>query len=94
MATPVKDRDARLNFRVRPDIKERIEKAARVAGKSVTDFAVAALVDTADEVLEHHYATELSNRDRDVFLALLNRHDKPNKLLKRAAKTHKRLIEK
>ena len=95
MATPiVKDRDARLNFRLRPDIKDRIEKAATVSGKSITDFAVATLSETADEILERHTQAQLSNRDRDIFLAMLDRADKPNAALKRAAKTHKKLIVK
>jgi uncharacterized protein (DUF1778 family) len=92
MGTPAGEKDARLNFRIRPDIKDRIEKAASISGKSVTDFAVAALSESADEVLEHFHVTELSNRDRDVFLAILDQKSKPNKQLKRAAKTHKRLI--
>lgn len=92
MVTPVVKEEARLNFRLKPDIKERIEKAAAVAGKTLTEFAVTALADTADEVLERHRVTRLSDRDRDIFLAILDRSSEPNQALKRAAKTHKRLI--
>jgi len=95
MATSVikeKEKDARLNFRLRPDLKDRIEKAASVSGKSITDFAVTTLIETADEILERYQAAELSNRDRDIFLAILDRADKPNALMKRAARTHKELI--
>lgn len=92
MAAPVTRKDARLNIRVRPDIKDRIEKAANISGKTLTDFAVSALSETADEVLEHYHATELSNHDRDIFLNVLDQKSRPNKLLVRAAKTHKRLI--
>lgn len=90
----VKDKNARLNFRLKPEIKDRIEKAATISGKSTTDFAVAALSETADEVLERYHVAKLSNSDRDMFLAILDRADKPNALLKRAAKTHKKLIVK
>lgn len=83
---------ARLNFRLKPDVKERIEKAAAVAGKTLTEFAVTALANTAEEVLERYRVTKLSDRDRDIFLAVLDRSSKPNQALKRAAKTHKRLI--
>ena len=93
MATPsMRESDARLNFRVRPDIKDRIEKAATVSGKSITDFAVSTLSDTADEILERYKVAELSDRDRDIFLSLLDRAEKPNRALRRAAKTHKKLI--
>lgn len=95
MATPnVRDNDARLNFRLRSDIKDRIEKAATVSGKSITDFAVSTLRDTADEVLERYQAAELTNHDRNILLAVLDRADKPNPALTRAAKTHRKLIVK
>lgn len=92
MAAPVIQKDARLNIRVRSDIKDRIEKAANISGKTMTDFAVIALSEKADGVLEHYNATELSNRDRDIFLRILDQKSAPNELLVRAAKTHKRLI--
>ncbi len=91
-ASITKEKEARLNFRLRSDLKDRIEKAASVSGKSITDFAVAALIDTADEVLERHHTAKLSNRDRDLFLAILDRDVMPNQHLKRAAETHRKLI--
>lgn len=92
MTTPVIEKDARLNIRIRPDIKDRIEKAANISGKTLTDFAISALSETADQVLERHHVTELSDRDRDIFLRVLDQKSKPNALLIRAAKTHKKLI--
>lgn len=94
MATTVIQKDARLNIRLRPDIKDRIEKAASLSGKTLTDFAISALSETADEVLERQHVTKLSDRDRDIFLRILDKKSKPNALLIRAAKTHKRLIVK
>ena len=92
MGNPVIEKDARLNIRVRPEIKDRIARAANISGQSVTDFAVRALSETADEILERNHVTELSDRDRDIFLRVLDEKAKPNELLIRAAKTHKRLI--
>ncbi len=92
MGTQAIEKDARLNIRVRPDIKDRIEKAANISGKTMTDFAISALSKTADEVLEQHHVTELSDRDRDIFLSILDKKSKPNAQLIKAAKTHKRLI--
>lgn len=94
MPTTIIEKDARLNIRIRPDIKDRIEKAASISGKSMTDFAVSALSETADEVLERYQVTELSNRDRDIFLSILDQKSEPNEFLRRAVKTHKRLIVK
>lgn len=85
---------ARLNFRLPPEAKEKIERAAVAEGLSVTDFAVHALINIADEVLERHHTRKLSNRDRDVFLALLDADDEPNEALKSAFQAHQELIAK
>ena len=81
--------DARLDFRLNRQVKEVIEQAAAVSGQSVSDFAVSALYRTAKEVLEREQTTRLSNRDRDVFLAMLDSDAKPNEALRRAAKRYK-----
>lgn len=81
--------DARLDFRLNRQVKEVIEQAAAVSGQSVSDFAVSALYRTAKEVLEREQTIRLSNRDRDVFLALLDSDAKPNEALKRAAKKYR-----
>jgi uncharacterized protein (DUF1778 family) len=67
---------------------------SQLAGLQVTDFAVHSLINTADEVLERQHMRTLSNRDRDVFLALLDADDEPNEALKRAFKAHRDLIAK
>ncbi len=81
--------DARLDFRLNRQVKEVIEQAAAVSGQSVSDFAVSALYRMAKEVLDREQTTRLSNRDRDVFLAMLDSDAKPNEALKRAAKKYK-----
>lgn len=81
---------ARLNFRLPNEMKEMIERAALASGLTVTDFAINALVNSANEVLECHQTRTLSDRDRDVFLALLDSDEEPNEALKEAAKEYKR----
>ena len=85
---------ARLNFRLPPEIKERIENAALVSGVTVTDFAITALANTAEAVLEKHQNRVLSNRDRDIFLALLENPPEPNEALKKAVKEYKKRVVK
>ncbi len=83
--------DARLNFRVPTQLKAVIEEAAAALGQSVSDFAVSTLVQTARTVIRQRSVTELSNRDRDVFIALLDDvNAKPNKALADAAKRYKK----
>lgn len=85
---------ARLNFRLPPEIKERIENAALVSGVTVTDFAITALVNTAEEVLEKHHTRMLTKRDRDIFLEMLENPPQPNEALKKAVKGYKKRIVK
>lgn len=85
---------ARLNFRLPPEAKEKIERAAVASGLTVTDFALHALLNSADEVLERHHTRQLSNRDRDIFLALLDADDEPNEALKSAFQAREELISK
>lgn len=85
---------ARLNFRLPPEIKERIENAALVSGVTVTDFAISALAETAHEVLEKHQMRRLTNRDRDVFLEMLENPPAPNAALKKAVKQYKKRVVK
>lgn len=83
--------DARLNFRLPPDMKVVIEEAAATLGQSVSDFAVSTLLQTARSVLRQQAVTELSNRDRDRFIALLDDAErKPNKALTEAARRYKK----
>jgi uncharacterized protein (DUF1778 family) len=85
--------DARLNFRLPSDLKQLIDEAAGRLGQSTSDFAVSTLVRAARGVLDEEAVTRLTNRDRDLFIALLDAADAtPNKALKAAAKRHKQQI--
>ena len=83
---------ARFNFRLPADIKERIEKAAIVSGLTVTDFAINALANTADEVLEKHHNRILSDRDRDIFLDMLENPPEPNEALLAAVQEYRKRV--
>lgn len=88
------NQNARLNFRLPAEIKERIEDAALVSGLTVTDFAINALANSADAVLEKQQTRTLSNRDRDIFLEMLENPPEPNEALLKAAKEYKKRIVK
>jgi uncharacterized protein (DUF1778 family) len=93
MATPSRS-DARLNFRLPNDLKQLIEKAAGHLGQTVSEFAVSTLVRTAHEVIDQHDRTELSKRDRDIFLAILDDVDaEPNEALLSAADQYKKQVD-
>lgn len=87
-----KKKFARLSVRLPSHIKERIERAASASGVSITDFTIRNLSESADEVLEQQHFRKLSNRDRDIFLAMLDADDKPNEKLIEAFKARQELI--
>jgi uncharacterized protein (DUF1778 family) len=83
--------ESRLNVRLPANLKEVIEEAAATLGQSASDFAVSTLVQTARSAIQQRDATELSNRDRDIFLAMLDDANlKPNKALKDAVARYKK----
>jgi uncharacterized protein (DUF1778 family) len=82
--------DARLNVRLTVQLKDLIVEAASLQGQSVTDFAVSTLAETARRIVQQNSMTILSDRDRDVFLAMLDSQDRPNETLRRAAKRYKK----
>ena len=89
MASGAKN-DARLNFRVPSELKQTIQQAAAHLGQSVSDFAVSTLGETARRVIEQHHVTQLSNRDRDLFISLLDDASaEPNRALVAAAEKYK-----
>ena len=85
--------DARINVRIQSDLKDTIEQAASVLGQTVSEFTISTTVKEARKVLQDAQVTQLSNRDRDTFLAALKATDAaPNDALKAAAKRYKKRI--
>ena len=81
---------ARLSVRLPSHIKERIEQAALASGVSITDFTIRNLSESADEILQQQHFRKLSNRDRDIFLAMLDADEEPNEKLIEAFKARQR----
>jgi uncharacterized protein (DUF1778 family) len=77
----------RINFQA----KSLIERAAALTGQTVTDFAVSNLVQLAVETIDRHQRLEMTDRDRDRFLAALDRPPKSLPELERAARLHARM---
>jgi uncharacterized protein (DUF1778 family) len=80
----------RLDVRLNPTAKERIEQAAVVSHQTVTDFVVSSLLRAAEEALQRHQTIHLTNRDRDRFLTALDANQRPNSALRKAAGRFKR----
>ncbi len=93
MTTTAKN-DARINVRLSSDLKQTIEAAAAALGQTVSDFTISTVVREARQVLQETEVTQISNRDRDAFLAALDaKETKPNDALKAAARRYKKRVE-
>ena len=84
---------ARINFRLREELKKKFDDAAAELGQSFSDFAISTLTQAARQVLRDHEITRLSERDRRRFVAMLdNVSSKPNKALTRAARQYRQQV--
>ena len=85
--------DTRLNFRLNSELKKTIEDAAAHTGQSVTDFAISTLVQASRQILHERQVTRLSERDRQLFVAMIDDEStQPNEALKKAAKRYKKQV--
>jgi uncharacterized protein (DUF1778 family) len=78
----------RLNVRLAKEHKKLIQRAAELLGESISAFTVSTLVREAQQVMARFSALQLSDRDRDSFLAALDNPPEPNARLRKAAKAH------
>lgn len=86
----VSDNNSGIDFRLPAELKHVVEQAAALRGQSLDDFAVSTVVENAQRVILQHQVTELSNRDRDIFLALLdNDSSEPSDALLASAESYK-----
>jgi uncharacterized protein (DUF1778 family) len=86
-------RSERIDLRLPPDQKRLIEQAATLSGLTVSGFILNSSSRHAREVIRETAVIELSNRDRDRFLAALDDQEaQPSPALRRAARRHKQLL--
>lgn len=90
---PTPNSDARINFRLSGDLKKTIEDAAAEMGQSISDFAVSTLVQAARKVLHDQQVTRLSERDRQIFVAILDDEtSQPSDALANAAQRYRKQV--
>ena len=85
---PTGRHNARLDFRLSSEAKAKIEQAALATGQSLSDFAASTLVREAEQVLERSATTVLSERDWELFVALLQNPPEPGQPLKELVKAY------
>jgi len=75
----------RLDFRLSPERRRLIERAAAIRGQPLTAFAPSSLLSSAEAVVQQDEQRRLSVADRKRFLRALD-VQKPNKTLARGAR--------
>lgn len=87
---------SRLNFRLSPEIKARVAKAATIVGQDLTEFAITTLNQRAVEILEKHDHLLLGSEDYQFFLNALDETEpaEPSRKSQEIADKYRRGIRK
>lgn len=91
-ATPTRTRAERLEARVTAEQKRRIEQAAALQGRSVTDFVLSSVQEAARRAIEEHQRLELSLRDSQAFVEALLNPPAPNDRLRETVARYRRTM--
>lgn len=86
------NREERLEARCTPEVKQQIEHAARLQGRSITDFMVSAAHEQACRVIEQQSIIKLSAEQSAALAEALLNPVKPNKKTIEAAKRYKKVM--
>ncbi len=70
-------RSDRLELRLTAEQKAKIEQAAALSGRSVSDFSVTVLVKEANEVIQIERELRMSKQAWDAFNEILDRPARP-----------------
>jgi uncharacterized protein (DUF1778 family) len=79
----------RVEARLNPEQKRRIEYAASLKGSSISDFIVSSADDAAVRAIEQHEVWTLTVRDREVFVRALLHPPAPSPRMKAAARRYR-----
>ena len=89
MPQPQPNRAARLEARISPELKQRLEYAASLRGASLTDFVVQSAQDAATRTIRENEMLTLGEGARIAFAELLLNPPPPAPKALAAAKRHK-----
>ena len=89
MRTPQREATRRqaLNIRVKPEVRELIDRAAELAGKNRTDFVLDAARRAAEDTLLDRTVFAMNPKAYRQFVARLDDPPRPNKRLLKSMRT-------
>ena len=83
----------RIEARTSPDVRQLIEKAAKLEGRSISDFVISMAAAGARRTIQEFNVITLSERDQEAFAASHLDPKPVPEALKRAKKRHEKLVE-
>ena len=87
-------RAARLEARISPDLKRRLEYAASLRGTTLTEFVVQSAQESATRTIREQEVLTLSEQASAAFTEFLLNPPRPNQKAMDAAKRYKTLLGK
>lgn len=93
MSTVDTFKQERMHIRLDAAAKQKLERAAGYANKTLSEFVLSRALDAANEVIEEHETLRLDNSDWEVFLDALENPPEPNPRLRRAFVDHRKRVQ-
>lgn len=87
-------KESGIDLRLSQEQKKTLEKAAALMGLSVSSYVLSHSLAAANKDIATHETLVLSERDRDLFLSLLENPPKPCEALKSAMQEYQDQYEK
>ncbi|MBW4505250.1 MAG: DUF1778 domain-containing protein [Scytonematopsis contorta HA4267-MV1] len=84
---------ARLEARVKPEIKALWQTAADLQGVTLTDFVIASVQQAACKVIEQHQTLKLTIEDSQAFVEAILNPAQPNDAIIAAALHYKQVMQ-
>ena len=88
MPTPSQTAKNTIELNLTYEQKDTLEKAAAIAGLSLTDYVIHQALIAGMEHIASYGKMVLNERDREIFMAALDNPPEPNEALKAAIKEH------
>lgn len=79
---------ARIEARVTAKQKRLFERAAKLAGVTLTDFMISSMQRAATQTIQEQAMLRLTERDQQAFINALLNPPEPNEALRKAAKAY------
>jgi len=93
MANAETVKQERMHIRLDTLSKQKLERAAAYAHKSLSEFVLGQALHAADEVIHEHETLTLNQADWEAFLDALENPPKPSAKLKQAFAEHRKRVQ-